>query len=523
MLEQCDSVTRESESTSLGQDHEDVQTQSTPSAAAMCSSLSTATSVPCYMLRNLITDSGAQFALTTWLILSELAVMHVTCQTWKLWLEAGSLLSMRRRRIRPSQIQLLLKCGWALRRIDAIELIPEKNYTFPDLRGESLQLAFTVLPALPRLQRLMVRTPVNVLLWPPSILFKCFRALMLIKLHVTALDPAEKGHLTDAVLQTVGVLTGLTHLQLESQSLPDGSQLDFSGLTHLRLLNTLIIENQDLDGYTFTFPLTLEQVHCLTLCPALTHISCGSFHCTPQMRGRRSVLEVMNSLLREKPLLEWTCTETFVAGFVGRDPPLTHLHLLSTCVTPDIWASLAQLTHLKELRPYCWSAAIPAQQWSSLASFANLQTLEINVDSVDRDGRSTMSAATFWPALLHCKYLNRLLFGSQLAISLEQMQQLVQQLPQLTDLRLTEVFVDSMAPMEGCTMTKLVLISCKDALGYPAQMRSMLPSMPQLSALHIEDATSVRLTPADAEALNAALMMRMPKLRSEQFKQNLLP
>jgi len=86
-------------------------------------------------------------------------------------------------------------------------------------------------------------------------------------------------------------------------------------------------------------------------------------------------------------------------------------------------------------------------------------------------------------------------------------------------LALNFVEIESVAPLIHATkITKLHLRFCRGSPGV-VDFRRSLPPLPALTALEISD--RCRITAEQAAPLNAALFVRMPKLTSERFIQNL--
>jgi len=93
-------------------------------------------------------------------------------------------------------------------------------------------------------------------------------------------------------------------------------------------------------------------------------------------------------------------------------------------------------------------------------------------------------------------------------------------LPLLDDLALSEVEIESVAPLiHASRLATLHLLLCR---GPPAvvDFRRSLPPLPSLTALELHDRS--RLTDEQAAPLNVALLARMPRLTPERFTQFLL-
>jgi hypothetical protein len=84
--------------------------------------------------------------------------------------------------------------------------------------------------------------------------------------------------------------------------------------------------------------------------------------------------------------------------------------------------------------------------------------------------------------------------------------------------------LESVAPLSAASnLSFLTLDRCHRPASAPhRQFRVELPPLPSLTELEIEDPEGLRLTAAQAAALNLPLFQRLPKLRPDSFSQNLL-
>jgi hypothetical protein len=168
------------------------------------------------MLLYLGKDTGAQFAVSQELSMSDLALMHVTCRTWKLWLEEGTpVLSNRRLQLKPSALPSLVASKWVLRRVDDLRMIPEGDIPVVaeqcvEHRTEQQSLlrnALALLPAFHRLKRMELCSSVD--FFDVASVRVCFSALANRLTHLKLKLPDR---LTSLVFPEVGLLKRLESL-----------------------------------------------------------------------------------------------------------------------------------------------------------------------------------------------------------------------------------------------------------------------------------------------------------------------
>lgn len=476
------------------------------------------------MLRHLARDTGSQFVLFSMLPTMDIASLVMTCTRWSQWINEPRVLGPRHRAVKPSRFDELMQCAWIRQPQIDLQLLPEPtpagghDASSLSKHAQELESALpSVGPAFfPLLENLRIHTHVSCV--RERILRDCFCSLApRLRLLECKLETAEvkprSSSLLHSLMEHVVLLPRLRVLIVEAKiSAPH--LMSFDSLPSLPLLEEFSFHSAD--PIAAVWRATEEQVACLARCNNLTELACGAWDADPQ-----TSFEEQEAALRRRigVLAAAKCARAGVDAAESFSP-LTNLNLQTTIISPSLWAYLACLTELTEIAPIAWTGDPSVEQWAQLASFTRLRALSVTPPS---NQILLLGRQRFLPALMQCVGL-QVLHMSWTDLPLAQFSSLTAALRQLWWLDFAFVrFPAECFPL----LSSLPLLSYLGITSYSTPdhtflpVRPLIPALPALTRLRIDDAFEHRLTCDDVAADNAALFLRCPLLKPTQFQQNL--
>ena len=435
----------------------------------------------CPMLRILLgqgqRDGG--FALTNWLILDEMALMHATCRTWRSWIERCDLRRARYRELSPRLLPLLADCQWARPYISTAIVRRSAFEPEPDADGhwQLLHDSLSALAQLPRLCELELRTGASHI--GHALLRGTFDSLhstlSLLRLHLLHTDSLN---LLQGIMTHIRPLGVLHTLHVTVQSSVPLDTLDLSALPHLPKLQ--IFHFWRPGGRDFRA--TAEQVRQLAQCTTFTSLEFGRWSPDEGYSERwaqRMIDEGLAALLPQP-------------AAPGEEGPslLQVLSLASTILTPQLWPYLTRMPKWITIWPKHWRHGMTSAQWNELGTlFPNLVSLAICPDEHDANFDALIRASDFLPPLLRIgARMDELRMGNGIRFSTAQLESIVQGLPVLRRLVLDGTFLESVEPLARArSLEKMMLIWCRNLDKVAQQFRVLLPALPFLTHLTLED------------------------------------
>ena len=479
------------------------------------------------MLLHLSRDVGAQFCLLRFLKLGEMSGLAACCRTWAVWLNTdGATATKRRRAVKPSKLPQLLACPWVKRHIVRIDLASEPelcNAREPavwDLFRRSHKLrqkaeehntaaalqAMSTLTSFPHLEQLQIEHT-----FPSSVsevkLGDIFQSLSS-SLTSLALHNQRTRGVLQAFLNQARHLKMLTSLRITGPRIPDCDRLKLDALQSLRHLATLTFE-QKLDMGEDYFA-TDAQMSVLSECRSLTYLDWGDFS--------RKSLPLQQLASKKLPSVGASSSSADALAPVA----LHGLRLRRTVMTSFNWQSVAPLTTLQSLWPHAWDDDLTEADWMRLGSFTHLQKLSISAELTCSESTAPRDMTRVIPAIIHCTAITELHFANGMFLTHDGLDSLVAHLPALSFLSLRSMRVESAAPLSRApSLTRLRLAYCTGSYDQSRQWRLTLPDLPLLDWLELLDTEMCVLNAREAAGLNRAMMLRLPKLSSARFVQNL--
>lgn len=460
------------------------------------------------MLRILRGDSGSRQSLLSMLPIADLVSLLATSRSWRAWIEHGHSLGSQRVTVWNYTQPSFSACGWVQQSTQSLQIC----YQTPP----GAKAVWSVVPSCTRLRTL----------------------------HVKAYSCVVRGYRMRASFAAVS--TRLQHLEFESINVDCAFAL-LLALGPLRVLESLVIRGSiDIPECDFAVVPSLPrltrlildeqggrmkqcrpaQIEALARCTSLTDLDCGEWlpesHRHPTRRPPDEVenLDGIAMFLRLRADHGAARLRRWVLG----SRPL---------VEPDGWRLVSQCTELEELDPCVrWSPALTADDWMQLRHFTQLRS--ISIFDGTRAGNADPASAVIdlsrvCSALVHCRSLRRVqlvgcgrrsdkFVNEPLQPLLAADVALLARLPLLEWFHGRSLLLESLAPLSDApALTELELFTCRGLHGELINLRAMIPAMPLLQSLTIEDADGVFSVGETAAPFDAALYQRLPKLTPEQF------
>lgn len=533
------------------------------------------------MIECLARDRDAFAHLTSFLFLSEVAMLDGTCARVHEWLVHArpSIFQTGEWCLWDYEIENFSQCEWARGRVAQLTVTAKTVEEAPrDLRApriyrakqlllwlhqadrwwagfsqrlletscerfayQSASKALLCLPSLERLQELAwcVASQLD-----SDVVRVCFSALgrTLRKLTVVLVSSKFAAGARSTIMSQIASLRELRELVvLRSVSNLDAgaagrpmhyarAQLDdFSGLAQLEFLHTFHLNAVEAEYF---FP-SVEQCACLAQCSALTALACGRWDApTPDARdefGQPIDFEDPASFLEQRigVLTAGKGRTIFeVPDAVVMDPgqqPQIRSHGLRTLqLGSQPVMTRAQWIYRSKLVELM---ELSIRSWSNLITEEEWSLLgrmtqlrSLKIGGVGLNSDHVLNAVCSCSALLT-------LVLADISISENNLQTLMVSLPGLRSLHLWFTHVTSLAPLHNSPLSELGLSYLQSEDGQPNAFSRLLlagVSLPQLIFLRITDAEEVRLSPAEAEELNRVIFDACPLLLPKRFEQNLL-
>lgn len=480
---------------------------------------------PCPMLLHLGRDIGAQFVLLRFFKLGDMAALAACCRTWAVWLNTdGATANKRRRAVKPSRLPQLLACPWVKRHIVRIDLSAEPELCHArepavlDMFRRSRNLrqkaeehntnaalhALSTLTEFPHLEHLQIEhsfpTPVS-----DAKLGDVFRflagSLTILALHNQQINVLQ------TFLHQVKHLKLLTNLSINGPRIRDSDRLQLDALPLLPHLATLIFVQKLEAGEGFFAP--EHQIRMLSRCRSLTYLDWGDFSRHSGPLGIFAKSRLPNS-------------SSASSAALAPLAPLRWLRLSRTVMSAENWEAVSGLTSLQSLWPSAWDDNLSEADWMRLGSFTQLQKLSIAAELTCSERTAPRDMTRLIPAIIRCTTITELHLANGMLLTREGLESIVTHLAALSFLSLKNMRVESVGPLSRAPcLTRLRLSYCTGAQDQSRQWRLNLPDLPLLEWLELMDTDMCILSSREAAGLNRALMLRLPKLTSARFVQNL--
>ena len=291
----------------------------------------------CPMLRILLGrgQRDCPFSLSWMLMFNDLAVLHATCRAWQAWINTCELVVERFREVTPYVLPRMVDSVLARSRIVRIVLMPVDAELPAAEHCRLLEESMITCTRLPKLMQLQMHSAAENC--SGAVLCTTFDALQsrlnMVELHVTS----PHGHdLAQALLTHVGLLPKLQEITLHLHEDVSTTDLDFSQLPRLALLDTFQLPRPSNSKYYATE----EQVRHLAACPALTSLDCGSWAAFGPVTNQEADSRIASGIA----ILAATRED-------GSSSPLRQVRLPNTAVTVQMWPHLVKLANLTSMWP----------------------------------------------------------------------------------------------------------------------------------------------------------------------------
>jgi len=454
----------------------------------------------------LFTHRDLPLALCSMLVLNEIAPLYMCCRAWRDWLNNTQMCLRRGRECQPSELTLVLFCGWVRRAFNIVRLQPEGDGG----DAASLRTALFLLSQVPRMESIGIDTQVHSL--PDGVIEHTFQSLP----RLSELELHAGSDFIEQILQQINRLRALKSLQITSDSYP---AFDFSQLAALPVLETVkLFRKRRFSREQVRLRLSREQTRQIATCEFVTELSIGELRF-------ESLTELIQIILARPSR----------AAAVGREPvALQLLECIQTPITSDLWGLLSQLTDLESLGMF-W--VVPTFQDADYVKFRNMhKLLLLDLTSLPDVGAMEHSVKcppplplevlfpSLPPSLLECTFGPDWADGNgTLQVTGRQLALLVEAAPNLHCIKMSNVFFDKdgLGALSGCqNLTELVILHRSESIEAACHLRVTFPILSELQALRIDD-FDYQLSASTAAPLTELVLSRCPKLAREDFSQTL--